>query len=103
MITQLASTRLSGRTEVRPYDRMVSYVCIVLKMSRVGSRLAETYQAIVFSFCKVSDLACHHTHRYVITTEHLRSSLSNLLIFLTLSLSEAEREVYHNRTVSDGL
>ena len=77
--------------------------CVVLKMSRVGSRLAETYQAIVFSFCKVSDLACHHTHRYVITTEHLRSSLSNLLIFLTLSLSEAEREVYHNRTVSDGL
>ena len=54
-----------------------------------------------FSFCKVSDLACHHTHRYVITTEHLRSSLSNLLIFLTLSLSEAERRVYHNWSLAE--
>ena len=93
---------LPGRTEARPYDRMV--LSAMNYDEKEQSRVAACCDlpGDSFSFCKVSDLACHHTHRYVITTEHLRSSLSNLLIFLTLSLSEAEREVYHNQTVSDG-
>ncbi|MDY4943413.1 MAG: hypothetical protein SO082_09465 [Candidatus Limisoma sp.] len=48
-ITQLASTRLPGRTEARPYDEWCFLRCIMLKISRVGSRLAATYQAMVSS------------------------------------------------------
>ena len=94
--------RLPGRTEARPYDRMMFSAMYYVENEQSRVAACCDLPGDSFSFCKVSDLACHHTHRYVITTEHLRSSLSNLLIFLTLSLSEAEREVYHNQTVSDG-
>ena len=35
----------------RPYDRMVFSACIMLIISRVGSRLAATYRAMVSSPC----------------------------------------------------
>ena len=37
------STPIPGRTKARPYDRMVFSACIMLNISRVGSRLAATY------------------------------------------------------------
>ena len=48
-ITQLASTRLPGRTKARPYTEWCLLRCIMLKISRVGSRLAATYRAMVLS------------------------------------------------------
>ncbi|MDD7604780.1 MAG: hypothetical protein SPJ71_02995, partial [Candidatus Limisoma sp.] len=56
-ITQLASTRLPGRTKARPYDRMVFSVMyhVENKQSRVVACCDLPGDG--FSFCKVSDLA----------------------------------------------
>ena len=56
-ITQLASTRLPGRTKARPYRWVVPFVVYYAEYEQSRVAACCDLPGDSFSFCKVSDLA----------------------------------------------